>query len=176
MVNKKNPTKAELERIKAVISTCYAATLINPLLILHYLILPSNGFQYSQELFSSVDYPLSPFSAVKHPFELCIGDTLHIDTPFNGHCDCIVVAVRMMRLPSDEPAALYRYVVGTFGYFGNGSAQPLGGCCGGVVWTDEVEPIGQLCYLDKEDSTAYITSYEHLIDLGYKLSNIEEDT
>lgn len=99
-----------------------------------------------------------------------------MDTPFNGHCEGIVVAVRMMRFRSEEPAAPYRYVVGTFNYIGNGSAQPLDGCCGVVVWADEFEPIGHFRYLDKEDCTAYITSFEHLIELGYKLSNIEEDT
>lgn len=140
------------------------------------LILPSQGFQYSQEPFSSADHQSSPFSSLKHPFELCIGDSLHMDTPFNGHCEGIVVAVRMMRLPSDEPVTAHRYVFGTFDYIGNGSAQPLDECCGGVVWTEEFEPIGQFRYLDKGDCTAYITSFEHLIDLGYKLSNIEEDT
>lgn len=99
-----------------------------------------------------------------------------MDTPFNGHCEGIVVAVRMMRLPSDKLVTLRRYVVGAFDYIGNGSAQALDGCCGGVVWTEEFEPIGQFRYLDKEDCTAYITSFELLIDLGYKLLNIEEDT
>lgn len=133
------------------------------------LILPSQGFQYSQEPFSSADYQSSPFSSFKHPFELCIGDLLHMDTPFNGHCEGIVVAVRMMRLPSDEPATPHRYVAETFDYIGNGSAQPLDGCCGGVVWTEEFEVIGQFRCLDVEDCTAYITSFEQLIDLGYKL-------
>ena len=98
-----------------------------------------------------------------------------MDTTFNGHCEGVVVAVRMMRLPSDEPVTPHRYVVGTFDYIGNGSAQPLDGCCGGVVWTEESKPIGQFRYFDK-DCTAYIISFEHLTDLGYKLSNIEEDT
>lgn len=100
-----------------------------------------------------------------------------MDSPFNGRCDSIVVAVRMMSLPSDEPVTPHRYEIGTFDYLGNSSAQRLDGCCGGVVvWTEEFERIGQFRYLDKEDCTAYITSFEHLIDLGYKLSNIEEDT
>ena len=140
------------------------------------LILPSQGFQYSQEPFSSAAYPSSPFSSFKHPFGLRIGDSLHMDTPFNGHCEGRVVAVRMMRLPSDEPVTEHRYVVGTFDYIGNGTTQPLDGCCGGVVWTEKFEPIGQYRYLEKGACTAYITSFEHLIDLGYKPSNIEEDT
>lgn len=36
----KNPTEAELEQIMAVFPTCYAATIMNPLLILHYKTLP----------------------------------------------------------------------------------------------------------------------------------------
>lgn len=36
----RNPIEAELERIMAVFPTCYAATLMNPLLILHYETLP----------------------------------------------------------------------------------------------------------------------------------------
>ena len=140
------------------------------------LILPSQGFQYSQESFSSADYQSIPFSSLKHPFELCIGDSLHMDTPFNGHCEGIVVAVRIMRLPFDEPVTPQRYVFGAFDYIGNGSAQLLDGCCGGVVWTEEFEPIGQFHYFDKEDCTAYITSFVHLINLGYKLSNTEVDT
>lgn len=99
-----------------------------------------------------------------------------MDTPFNGHCEGIVVAVRIMRLPSNEPVTPQRYVFGAFDYIGNGSAQLFNGCCGGVVWTEEFEPIGQFHYLDKEDCTAYITSFEHLINLGYKLSNTEVDT
>lgn len=99
-----------------------------------------------------------------------------MDTQFNVHYESIVVAVRIMRLLSDEPATLPRYVVGTFAYIGNGSAQPPDGCCGGVVWTDEFEPFDQFHYLDKEDCTAYIISFEHLIDLGTKLSNIDRRT
>lgn len=56
------------------------------------------------------DYQSSPFASLKHPFELCIGDSPHMDSPFNGHCDGIVVAVRMMMsLPSDEPVTPHRY-------------------------------------------------------------------
>ena len=99
-----------------------------------------------------------------------------MDTPFNGHCEGIVVAVRVSRLPSDEPVTPHLYVYGTFSYIGNGSAKPLDGCCGGVVWTEEFEPISQFRYLNKENCMAYITSFEHLIELVYKLSTIEDDT
>lgn len=98
-----------------------------------------------------------------------------MDSPFNCYCNGIIFAVRMISLPSDESVTPHRYELGTFDYLGNSSAQRLDGCCRGVVWMEEFEPIGQSRYLDKEDCTAYITSFEHLIDLGYKLSNIEED-
>lgn len=38
------------------------------------------GFQYSREPFSSADYQSSQFSSIKHAFELCLGDLIHIDT------------------------------------------------------------------------------------------------
>lgn len=47
---------------------------------------------------------------------------------------------------------------------------------GGVVWTLEFEPIGQFRQFNEENCTTYITSFEQLVELGYKLSQIEEDT
>jgi len=40
IISKKNPTEAELEQIMAVFPTCFAATLMIPLLILRYETLP----------------------------------------------------------------------------------------------------------------------------------------
>lgn len=65
-----------------------------------------------------------------------------MDTPFSDHCGDIVVGVRIAMLLSDEPAKPHRYVFVVFSYVGNGSDKNLDGCCGGVVWTEESEPIG----------------------------------
>lgn len=47
---------------------------------------------------------------------------------------------------------------------------------GGVVWTLEFEPVGQFRQFNGGNCTAYITPFGHLVKLGYKLSQIEEDT
>lgn len=98
---------------------------------------------------------------------------MHMNTPFNGHRVGVVVGVKMLRIPSDEPETRHRYVFGSFAYLGNGSERPLDGCCGGVAWTEQGDAIGQFRLMSKEWPLAYFTSFEDLVKLGYRLSQIE---
>lgn len=100
---------------------------------------------------------------------------MYMNTTFNGHCEGCFVGTKSARIPSDEPGIPHHYIFGTFAYLGNGSERLLDGCCGGVVWTEQGEAIGQFRFLSKERSLAYITSFEHLIQLGYQLSQIGEE-
>lgn len=135
----------------------------------------AEGIQYSREPFSSSDYDAVPLTSIRHPSTLCIGDFMYMNTPFNGHCKGSVVGVETVRIPSDEPGIPHLYIFGISAYLGNGSERPLDGCCGGVAWTEQGEAIGQFRILSKERPLAYITSFEHLIELGYQLSQIGEE-
>lgn len=127
----------------------------------------AEGIQYSREPFSASDYDAVPLTSINKPLTLCIGDYMYMNTPFNGHCEGCFVGTKTARIPSNEPGIPHRYIFSTFAYLGNGSERPLDGCCGGVVWTEQGEAIGQFRFLSKERSLAYITSFEHLIQLGY---------
>lgn len=135
----------------------------------------AEGIQYSRDPFSSSDYDAVPLISIINPTMLRIGDFMYMNTPFNGHCKGSIVGVKMLRIPSDEPGRPHRYIFGTSAYLGNGSERPLDGCCEGVAWTEQGEAIGQFRFLSKERPLAYITSFEHLIELGYRLSQIGEE-
>lgn len=135
----------------------------------------AEGIQYSRKPFSSSDYDAVPLTSINNPLTLCIGDYMYMNTTFNGHCEGCFVGMKTARIPSDEPGIPHHYIFGTFAYLGNGSERLLDGCCGGVVWTEQGEAIGQFRFLSKERSLAYITSFEHLIQLGYQLSQIGEE-
>lgn len=92
---------------------------------------------------------------------LCIEDFIYMNTPFNGHCkgsiDC---RSEDAKNPSDELGISYRYISGTFAYPGNGSERPLDGCCGGVAWTEQGEPMGWFQFQSKERPLVYIAPFE----------------
>ena len=52
----------------------------------------------------------------KNPFELHIGDLLHMDTPFNRHWEGTVTTVWILNFPCDKPATPCRRALATFPY------------------------------------------------------------
>lgn len=86
----KNPTEAELEQIMAVFPTCYAATLMNPLLILHYETFPPRPWPLTiagLPVYLTTELKLSPLprglSAGGSPLEIgatvCLWKTPTVD-------------------------------------------------------------------------------------------------
>ncbi len=75
----KNPTEAELEQIMAVFPTCYAATLMNPLLILHYETLPPRPWPLTiagLPVYLTTELKLPPFHVVCRPADLLLRSVL----------------------------------------------------------------------------------------------------
>ena len=89
------------------------------------------NIHYSQETFSASGAPVNPFKSPLDISQLQIGSFIHIDTPFNGRCEGILIKVEVRRIPTDEPADNMDYVVGAYGYFGNGADILVDGCGGG---------------------------------------------
>ena len=130
------------------------------------------GFDYDRETFSTPEYSVQPFRKIIHALELRIGDIIHLNTPYNGHIEAAVVNIEVLRLPTDEPADPDRYIVGHYVYFGNGSDTLFDGCCGGPIWTDEYDVVGQFRFMLKDEPVGYCPSYDALLKLGYELAEL----
>ncbi|KAI9764730.1 MAG: hypothetical protein M1840_008122 [Geoglossum simile] len=124
---------------------------------------------YSRQTFNP---PGGELVRLKDPFGLHIGESIHMDTAFNGHCEGIVMVIDTVRVPSDEPVTPHRYITGIFTYLSDGSDSFTEGCCGGPVWTDGREVVGQFQFLSMDKLLCYVPSFAHLIELGYELSEI----
>ena len=136
------------------------------------LLEPKPGLRYYRETFSTSEYRVEPFRKLTDSFTLRIGDAIHLNTPVNGHVEGIVLKLDVLRIPTDEPAHPTDYIIGHCVYFGNGSDTLFDGCCGGVVWTNDFDVVGQFRFMMKDEAVAYCPSFNPLIELEYELSEI----
>lgn len=130
------------------------------------------GLRYDRETFSTTEYLVKPFRKLVNAFSLRIGDTVHFNTPVNGHVEGIFLFFDVLRLPADEPADPTDYITSHCMYFGNGSDTLFDGCCGGPVWTDDFDVVGQFRFMMKDEAVAYCPSFNPLLALNYELSEI----
>lgn len=128
---------------------------------------------YANETFSAHDAPVSPFRNLLDSAELRVGDSIFMDTPYNGHCEGITMKIDILRLsPGGRPADETEYVVSTFAYFGNGSDTLFDGCCGGVIWNEQHDVLGHFGYQqDGGDELSYCPSFNNLRRLGYTVAD-----
>ncbi|MCJ1347528.1 hypothetical protein MMC31_005753 [Peltigera leucophlebia] len=130
------------------------------------------GLRYDRETFSTTEYPVKPFKKFVNAFALRIGDIIHLNTPVNGHVEGVVLKIDVHRLPADKPADPTDYIIGHCMYFGNGSDILFDGCCGGAIWTDDFDVVGQFRFMMKDEEVAYCPSFNSLMELDYELSEI----
>ena len=126
---------------------------------------------YSKETFSAPDAPVSAFKSLLNISQLQIGESICMDTPYNGRCEGILMKVDVLRMPSDETTDDTEYVTGAFGYFGNGADILFEGCCGGVVWNSNLDVVGQFHFQqDGADNLCYCLTFDLLRRLGYRIA------
>ena len=137
-----------------------------------------DDIKYSDETFSTSQYATHPFQSIEDPLiATSVGDTMHMNTVSNDHCEGKVMAIDVRELRTDEPAPRTQYVSGIFAYLGNGGNELFDGRCGGVIWTDDYKVIGQYQMLNslkkhKEANWSYCPGFSSLIYQQYSLSSI----
>ncbi|MCJ1228476.1 hypothetical protein MMC12_005137 [Toensbergia leucococca] len=130
---------------------------------------------YSRETFSNAEKPAVSFEQLLPVVETQVGSLIYMDTPVNGFCEGIITAVDVFQISNfpDEHAPKYAtdYVVGTFAYYGNDGSKMLNGCCGGLVWDDNNDVVGQFRFqVDDSTGLCYSPSLDILVKLGYTIS------
>ena len=130
--------------------------------------------KYSREPFSVPgEEPSKPFREILDVAQLRYGDILSMDDPFNGRVQGLMAQVGVLRIPADEPNDPVQYVSGIFTYFGTGDGVLYDGSCGGVVWTDDYDVVGQFRMVEREGCLSYCPTFSTLRELGYKISEIK---
>lgn len=132
------------------------------------------GIHYSRETFSSaIDGNVEPFVDIVDHTEQKIGELVYMDTPFNGRCEGAISRVTTLQIPSDEVVDEYQYLIGTYHYWGNGSDILLDGCCGGVIWNDDHNVLGQFSFQHVGSTgECYSPSFGPLKKLGWRISDV----
>lgn len=129
--------------------------------------------KYSRETFSDPQAPVRPFGRLLATHETTVGEFIYLDTPFNGRCEGTLMKVEVRQIPSDEPSEDTQYIVGDFVYFGNGADILFEGSCGGVIWNENFDVLGQFRWQLKEGNRmCYCPSYQNLEGLGYHISSL----
>ena len=127
---------------------------------------------YLKETFSAPDAPVKAFRNLVNIPQLQVGDSIYMDTPYNGRCEGTLMVVDVLRIPSDEPADDVEYAVGTLGYFGNGADTLSDGCCGGVIWNSQYDVIGQFGFqASGTHDFVYCPTFQTLQVLGYTIAS-----
>ncbi|KAL8846605.1 MAG: hypothetical protein Q9221_008323 [Calogaya cf. arnoldii] len=131
-----------------------------------------DGYQYSRETFSVPEDQVKRFGKLLRTEEMVIGNKTYMDTPFNGRCEGTLVNVDFNRV-DDDPEGTTNIAVGTFHYIGNGSDILLNGCCGGVIWEDNHNLIGQFRFQKKDKAgMCYSPAFTELESYGYTISEV----
>ncbi|RDL34702.1 Uncharacterized protein BP5553_07830 [Venustampulla echinocandica] len=136
--------------------------------------------RYSAETFTDPqpDQPQAqPFRSLKNPADLKVFDMVYMNTPVNGLCQGQHIATDWalgFEATDEAPQERKTYCdISQFSYWGNGSDIFFEGCCGGVIWNDDFDVLGQFRFQEKDGARfAFSPSFKILIDLGYKLSSI----
>ncbi|MCJ1397128.1 hypothetical protein MMC11_000320 [Xylographa trunciseda] len=142
------------------------------------LLEPKLGLIYDRETFSTSEYAVKPFRNLKQTFAgpgypgVRVGDAIHMNTPFNGHCEGSALKLTLRRIPADENSNEVRYLTGTFLYFGNGGDTLFDGCCGAPIWNNDFEVLGQFRFQNKSDDLCYASTFDSMKHLGYSIAEI----
>ena len=128
------------------------------------------GLQYSQEPFcENAEDATITFRELGGLASVSVGDFVYMDTPFTGRVDGNLIAIDVLRLPVDSTNDKIDYAVSRFVYFGNGNDEVEQGCCGGVLWDDRNNVLGQFRFAGI-NGLSYFPAFETIRRVGYKLS------
>jgi hypothetical protein len=138
------------------------------------------GIRYSGETFSDPEPgqpQAQPFRSLKNPDTLGPGETVFMNTPVNGQCEGVhlVTEWALGFEASDEAPqeSKMHCEITLFSYWGNGSEIFFEGCCGGVIWDENFDVLGQFRFQEKDGQKRAVSpSFNVLIDQGYQLSAI----
>ncbi|MCJ1385699.1 hypothetical protein MMC17_008822 [Xylographa soralifera] len=142
------------------------------------LLEPKLGLTHARETFSTGEYAVKPFLNLKQTFAspgypgARVGDAIHMNTPFNGHCEGSVLKIELARILANENSNEVRYLSGMFLYFGNGGDRLFDGCCGAPIWNDDFEVLGQFRFQNNNDDLCYATTYDYIKEMGYSIAEI----
>jgi len=131
------------------------------------------GLPYSRETFTTTDSELKigPFQALADMDTIQLGSLVYMDTPYTGRVEGTLMVKEVLRLPQDEPADDTQYAICIYAYFGNGNDTLGNRCCGGVIWDDNLNVLGQFRFRTTEKSGwCYCPTFDNLRRLGYRLS------
>ena len=112
------------------------------------------------------------FRAFHNTEELKYGDSVFMNTPFNGQCEGVYIETEwVMGIPPEDGGIFCE--ISHFSYWGNGSSVFFDGCCGGIMWNDNFEVIGQFRFQEKTGlQRAVCPSFQILKDKGYQISSL----
>ena len=130
---------------------------------------------YSRETFSVAEKPAPSFRQLLSFNRNQIGSLVYMNTPVNGFCEGFTAIVDVFWIANfadkHAPKSPTDYVVGTFTYYGNDGRELLNSCCGGLVWNDNNDVVGQFRFqVNDSIGLCYSPSLDPLVQLGYKIS------
>lgn len=131
------------------------------------------GINYLNETFSEIDSKAEPFRNIRDPKSLRFGDIVSMNTPFNGLCEGVYMASFVGPLPTDEPGLPHQYFRSDISYFGQTTDRLVDGCCGAPIFTQDFEVVGQFRFVELDGVVCWGSSYEPLLQGGYKLADVE---
>ncbi|KAH6692835.1 hypothetical protein BKA61DRAFT_624688 [Leptodontidium sp. MPI-SDFR-AT-0119] len=140
------------------------------------------GVGYLRETFcdpSQTD--VQPFRNLKDPKDVRHGDAVFMNTLVNGLCEGVHITAQFdlkFEATDDEPHEQAKYCeIALFSYFGNGSDVFFDGSCGGVMWDDKFDVLGQFRLQMKGGrKLAIAPSFKILIDQGYRIATVDAST
>ncbi|KAL5327968.1 hypothetical protein ACEPPN_005674 [Leptodophora sp. 'Broadleaf-Isolate-01'] len=140
------------------------------------------GVGYLRETFCDPSQTnVQPFRNLKDPKDVRHGDAVFMNTPVNGLCEGVHITAQFdlkFEATDDEPHKQAKYCeIALFSYFGNGSDVFFDGSCGGVMWDDKFDVLGQFRLQMKGGrKLAIAPSFKILIDQGYRIATVDAST
>jgi hypothetical protein len=101
--------------------------------------------------------------------EIVEGQSLYMDSPFNGKCEGIVSSKGFWILPEGSNNKPFRHYECMMVYFGNGADDIFPGTCGSALWTEDKEVAAIFRWYYPKDAIAYVLAVDILITSGFKL-------
>jgi hypothetical protein len=138
------------------------------------------GIKYSRVTFSGPQPGLPearPFRNFRDPRTLKYGDPVFMNTPVNGPCEGVHFTTDWLfgfEASDDAPQeSKVHCEISHFSYWGNGSDIFFEGCCGGVIWDENFDVLGQFRFQERDGlKRAFAPTFKVLMEQGYQLSEI----
>jgi hypothetical protein len=130
-----------------------------------------DGMTYSIVSFDGEEVDGTNLQGFVYSQNLAIGESLSMDSPYNGRCEGIL-GWRGVNVTIDPEHPEFTYVEVCMVYFGNGASDVKFGSCGSAIWNDENQVGAFFRWYDPVSAVAYAPSVDVLIEAGYTLEAI----